>query len=64
VKIEQRRGSVHHPLAAAEIERKFRRLAATFLPVSAIDELIGVVGNIEREVDLTRLTTLITIGGV
>jgi 2-methylcitrate dehydratase PrpD len=57
--IEQRRGSPEHPLSATEIEHKFRLLTATALPASAIDELIGMVGEIEREADLKRLTALI-----
>jgi hypothetical protein len=57
--IEQRRGSPEHPLAATEIEHKFRLLTAAALPASAIDELIGMVGEIEREADLKRLTALI-----
>jgi 2-methylcitrate dehydratase PrpD len=58
-RVEQRRGSPEHPLAAAEIEQKFRLITATALPASAIDELIGMVGEIEREADLMRLTALI-----
>jgi len=57
--IEQRRGSVDHPLTSAEIERKFRRLAATALPGPAVDELIGIVDALEREVTLNRLMSLI-----
>ncbi len=58
-RVEQRRGSPEHPLAASEIEHKFRLLTAATLPASSIDELIGVVGAIEREADLKRLTALI-----
>ncbi len=57
--IEQRRGSADHPLATAEIEQKFRRLAATTLPRPAVEELIGLIGTLEREETLHRLTSLI-----
>jgi aconitate decarboxylase len=57
--VEQRRGSFDHPLPPMEIEQKFRRLASTALPVSAIDELISIVGALEREGTLQRLTSLI-----
>jgi aconitate decarboxylase len=58
--IEQRRGSAEHPLAAAEIEGKFRRLAANTLSASAADELARRIGALEREPDLRRLAALIT----
>jgi 2-methylcitrate dehydratase PrpD len=57
--IEQRRGSADHPLTVREIEQKFRRLAGTTLPGPAVDELIGIVGALECEVTLNRLTSLI-----
>jgi aconitate decarboxylase len=57
--VEQRRGSFDRPISATEIEQKFRRLAATMLPVSAIDELISIVGVLERGGALGRLTSLI-----
>jgi aconitate decarboxylase len=59
--VEQRRGSFEHPITATEIEQKFRRLAATTLPESAIDELISVAGVLEREGALGRLTSLIAV---
>jgi aconitate decarboxylase len=58
--VEQRRGSADHPLTTTEIEQKFRRLAATTLPAPAIEELIGIMGSLEREATLHRLTALIT----
>jgi hypothetical protein len=57
--VEQRRGLSRHPLTTTEIEQKFRRLAATTLPAAAIDELVGMVGALEREANLHRLTSLI-----
>jgi aconitate decarboxylase len=57
--IEQRRGSADHPLTTAEIEQKFRRLAATMLPAAKFDELIGRVGALEHEANLHRLASLI-----
>jgi aconitate decarboxylase len=57
--VEQRRGSADHPLTTTEIEQKFRRLAATTLPAPAIEELIGIVGTLEREATLHRLIFLI-----
>jgi aconitate decarboxylase len=58
--IEQRRGSAEHPLTTTEIEQKFQKLAAIVLAAPAIEELIHLVGAIEREKNLQRLATLIT----
>jgi 2-methylcitrate dehydratase PrpD len=58
--VEQRRGSVEHPLAKAEVEQKFRRLATASLTGPAIDELIGIVSRLETQPDLKRLAELIT----
>jgi aconitate decarboxylase len=58
--IEQRRGSADHPLTRTEIEQKFRRLAAIALPPSAIDELISMVAELDREANLERLAALIS----
>jgi aconitate decarboxylase len=58
-KIEQRRGSADHPLTIAEIEQKFRRLASTALPQPVVEELIGIIGAVEHEETLHRLTSLI-----
>jgi aconitate decarboxylase len=60
VTIEQRRGSVEHPLTRAEVETKFRQLASKVLLGSAADDFIGVVDNLEKEKDLSRLTSLIS----
>jgi aconitate decarboxylase len=57
--IEQRRGSADHPLTTAEIEQKFRRLASTALPQPVVEELIGIIGTVEHEETLHRLTSLI-----
>jgi 2-methylcitrate dehydratase PrpD len=57
--IEQRRGSADHPLTTTEIERKFRRLAATTLSQPAVEELISIIGALEREANLHRLTSLV-----
>jgi aconitate decarboxylase len=57
--VEQRRGSADHPLSRAEVETKFRRLAAVVLPPSTIEELIELVGKIDRQPDLGRLAALI-----
>jgi 2-methylcitrate dehydratase PrpD len=58
--IEQRRGSPEHPLQRDEVEQKFRRLAAAALPASAIDEVIGLTGELEDQPDLKRLAALIS----
>jgi aconitate decarboxylase len=57
--IEQRRGSAEHPLNAATVEQKFRRLAAVALPPQDVEDLLGLIGAVEREVRLDRLTGLI-----
>jgi aconitate decarboxylase len=59
VEVEQRRGSVTHPLSYEEVERKFRRLAAVALCDRDIEELIGVIGTIEQAPNLGRLSCLI-----
>jgi 2-methylcitrate dehydratase PrpD len=58
--IEQRRGSVEHPLSATEITRKFRRLAGTSRSQAEIDELIETISALETQPDLHRLVQLIT----
>ena len=58
--VEQRRGSADHPLSVKEIEQKFRRLAGISLAPLAIDDLIGIVFELDREADLKRLGALIT----
>jgi aconitate decarboxylase len=58
--VEQRRGSAEHPLAVDEVERKVHRLASVALSPAAINELIGLIGTIEYEPNLKRLTDLIS----
>jgi hypothetical protein len=60
--VEQRRGSAEHPLPKAEVERKFRRLAAVSLTEAAIDELVAIVDRLESEPNVNRLAELITVG--
>ena len=57
--IEQRRGSSDHPLTNTEIEQKFRRLAAIVLSTSAIDDLVSMISDLDREANLERLTAII-----
>jgi 2-methylcitrate dehydratase PrpD len=57
--IAKRRGSTENPLSKGEIEKKFRRLAAACLTTAAIDEIIQIVPALEKEPDLTRLTSLL-----
>jgi aconitate decarboxylase len=57
--IEQRRGSADHPLGAAEVEQKFRRLAAVVLSARDIDQAVELVATIERRDHLERLVSLI-----
>jgi 2-methylcitrate dehydratase PrpD len=57
--IEQRRGSPDHPLGVAEVERKFRRLAAAVLSARDTEDVMGLVATIEREGHLERLISLI-----
>jgi len=58
--VEQRRGSADHPLGRDEVERKFRRIAGIALPDASIEELIELVGALERQSNLNRLVALIT----
>jgi aconitate decarboxylase len=57
--VEQRRGSADHPLGVAEVEQKFRRLAAVVLSPRDTEEVMGLVATIEREGHLERLVGLI-----
>jgi hypothetical protein len=57
--IEQRRGSADHPLPTADAEQKFRRLAATSLSASDIDDVMNVVQRLERQPDLKQLVSLL-----
>jgi 2-methylcitrate dehydratase PrpD len=59
VSVEQRRGSVDHPLSATEAEQKFGRLAATLLLESEVDEVIELIRRIEREPGVERLMSLL-----
>jgi 2-methylcitrate dehydratase PrpD len=59
--IEQRRGSIDHPLSAIEITQKFRRLAETSRSEAEIDELIETVSRLETQPGLLRLVQLITM---
>jgi aconitate decarboxylase len=58
--IEQRRGSPDQPLSIAEVEEKFRRLAAVALAPSAADDVVGLVAMIEHQSDLGRLIHLMS----
>jgi aconitate decarboxylase len=60
IAIEQRTGSAAHPLSSEKIEQKFRCLAAVALSTSVIDEVTDLLGAIERETNLHRLTDLIS----
>jgi aconitate decarboxylase len=60
VSVEQRRGSVDHPLSVIEAEQKFRRLAATSLLEPEVDEVIELVQRMEREPGVERLMSLLT----
>ena len=60
VSVEQRRGSVDHPLSVAEAAQKFRRLAAASLLEPEVDEVIELVQRIEREPGVERLMSLLT----
>jgi aconitate decarboxylase len=59
--VEQRYGSADRPLSRDEVEMKFRRIAAVALPPAETEELVDLVETIEREPDVSRLATLITI---
>lgn len=58
ITVEQRKGSADWPLSVADIENKFRTLAGRLLSHSEIDEMIDIIGTLERQSDLSRLTTI------
>lgn len=53
--VEQRRGSASRPVPIAEVEQKFRLLAAKQLKNSAIEHVIALVNNLENEPNLDSL---------
>jgi len=57
--VEQRRGSADHPLSSADVEQKFRRLAATSLAEPDAARAMKIVQRLEREPDLKRLMSLL-----
>jgi aconitate decarboxylase len=57
--VEQRRGSADHPLSSADVEQKFRRLAATSLSEPDADQVMKIVQRLEREPDLKRLMSVL-----
>lgn len=57
--VEQRRGSEHRPLTAAEIEAKFRRTAGAALPPARVEELAATVHSVERLGRATELGRLL-----
>jgi 2-methylcitrate dehydratase PrpD len=57
--VEQRKGSAERPLSEAEVEAKFRRLAAISLRESEIDRLAGMVAELEDLGDIEALSSLI-----
>ncbi len=57
--VQQRRGSEHHPLSAAEIGAKLRRTAAVALPAERIEALARHVAALERTRDVRLLGTLL-----
>jgi 2-methylcitrate dehydratase PrpD len=59
--VEQRRGSVHHPLSRDEILTKFRRTAGAALPEDAVGALAEqVLGDLETMADVRSLGLLMT----
>jgi 2-methylcitrate dehydratase PrpD len=58
--IEQRRGSVDHPLSRAEVETKFRQLVGAASPDVAADDVIGIVDRLEQLPDIAPLVRLIS----
>ena len=56
--VDGARGSPHRPLAAAEIEDKFRTLTHGLLAGGAVEEAPTLVGNLEDRPDLRSLTAL------
>jgi 2-methylcitrate dehydratase PrpD len=59
---EQRRGSAEHPLSSAEVEQKFRRLAATSLSEQGVAEVMTITKRIERVPGLKPLMSLLARG--
>lgn len=56
---DRRRGSAESPLSDAEIEGKFRRLSDGVLTPASADAVVGIVGDLERQSDLSGLWTLL-----
>jgi aconitate decarboxylase len=58
--VEQRRGSVDHPLSVTETEQKFGRLASGSLLESDAEEVMRLVQRIENEPGVKALMSLLT----
>jgi len=56
VRVEYHRGQWRNPMSDAEIEKKFRSLAANMLPVSRVDALVKQLWNLE---DLSKVGMLL-----
>ncbi|MDA0656466.1 MAG: MmgE/PrpD family protein [Proteobacteria bacterium] len=56
---EQRTGSAQHPLSQAALESKFRRTAGVVISGEAVDQLVALVGAIEREDSAVGLSGLL-----
>jgi 2-methylcitrate dehydratase PrpD len=57
--VEQRRGSAEHPLSPADVEQKFRRLAATSLSDADTTKVMRIVQHIEQEAHVRSLMSLL-----
>lgn len=53
-------GSAADPMSVSEVRSKFRRLAATALPDTAVTRLEAVIDRLETSADLRELTSLLT----
>jgi 2-methylcitrate dehydratase PrpD len=60
--VENRRGSADRPFSTADLQRKFRQLTTRALGEAAVDEVIGAVGELEKEPDVRRLTAVLAPG--
>lgn len=59
--VEQRRGSVDHPMRTAEVLEKFHKLAGQILPPASVDVIADKVLAIETTADMAQIAELLRL---
>jgi 2-methylcitrate dehydratase PrpD len=59
IEVQHRLGSAEYPVSLQDIERKFRQLTETSLTTRTTDEIVGLVGELENQYNLSRIIDLL-----